>query len=204
MSNEPLSHEQFAAHVAKEGGGSVGFFSRVPVTGKGFMTGVYPHEEDNKVPVSAEDIGSYAEKKASVAASIPNSSHGVWGTSQDVSVQAETPNRASEIGELPGEQASFGLPRSRVSARGHNTGKNGGDVLLHTADLGNNDTDPRYRPGALDEPGRGSFTRNQYANKDWEKSVGTLNGQKITYGEVLRTINKTRAAKKREEYIKGQ
>ncbi|NBT46489.1 MAG: hypothetical protein EBT07_01545 [Actinobacteria bacterium] len=203
MSNEPLSHEQFAAHVAEEGGGSVGFFSRVPVSGKGFMTAITGSEKVQETPVSAHDIGAYAEKNAPVAASIPNPSHGVWGTTQDVSVQAETPNRASSIGEPTGEQASFGLPRSRVSARGHNMGA-GGDVLLHTADLGKNDTDPRYRPGALDEPGRGSFTRNQYQNKDWEKSLGTLNGQKITYGDVLRTINKHRAAKKREEYLKGQ
>jgi len=83
--------------------------------------------------------------------------------------------------------------------RGHHL-KEGGDVLFHTADLGKNDSDPRYRPGALDMAGgKGSFTRNQYANKDWKKVGGTLNGKPVNYESVLRTINENRTNRMRGE-----
>ena len=96
------------------------------------------------------------------------------------------------------QKASYGTPKTRTSVRGHNMG-GGGDVLLHTADLGKNDVDPRYRPGALDTPGEGSFTRNQYQNKDWKKKAGTLNGKPVNYESILRTINENRVERMRGE-----
>ena len=96
------------------------------------------------------------------------------------------------------QKASYGTSKTRTSVRGHNMG-GGGDVLLHTADLGKNDVDPRYRPGALDTPGEGSFTRNQYQNKDWKKKAGTLNGKPVNYESILRTINENRVDRMRGE-----
>lgn len=199
MSERALSNEQFAEHVKEHGGGSIGFFNREPVTGKGFMTAISGSEDTNNgKEVSATDIGNFQKKNEEKASSLAEPVHGVWGTTQDISVQAKSPKAAETIGKPTGEEASYGLAKTRTSNRGHNMGK-GGDVLLHTADLGKNDVDPRYRPGALDiSEKEGSFTRNQYQNKDWDKVGGTNNGKKVTYGDVLKKINKNRAMRVRE------
>jgi hypothetical protein len=113
------------------------------------------------------------------------------------------------IGKPLGEEASFALPNTRVSIRGHRAGPSGADVLLHTADLGTNDIDPRYQPGTLDIPAAGGFTRNQYENADWAKTAGYAGGSpvegmptyqkpgRVTYGDLLRVINRNRAMKQR-------
>ena len=114
-------------------------------------------------------------------------------------MQVSTPKESQKMGENEKQQAAYALPGSRVSSRGHHL-KEGGDVLFHTGDLGKNDSDPRYRPGALDMAGgKGSFTRNQYANKDWKKVGGTLNGKPVNYESVLRTINENRTNRMRGE-----
>ena len=203
--SEALSDEQFAEHIAKEGGGSVGFFSRKPVEGQGFMTAVAGHERDTEHPISASDIASYRQSKSEIAAQHPNSAHGAWGTVQDVSVQTKSPREATELGKPVGEQAAYALPQSRMSARGHHASIAGKEVLFHTEDLGKNDVDPRYRPGALDMPGgAGSFTRNQYENKDWQRKGGRTRNletgkmESVSYGDVLRKINENRAMSVRE------
>ena len=203
--SKPLSDEQFAEHIAKEGGGSVGFFSRKPVEGHGFMTAIAGHEQEQSKPVSAQDVANYRRSKSEVAAGHPNAAHGVWGTTQDISVQTKSPREATELGKPVGAQAAYALPQSRMSARGHNASIAGKEVLFHTEDLGKNDVDPRYRPGALDMPGgAGSFTRNQYENKDWQRKGGRTRNmetgklESVSYGDVLRKINENRAMKVRE------
>lgn len=203
--SESLSDEQFAQHVAETGGASVGFFSRKPVEGQGFMTAIAGHEQEQTTPITAKDVANYRSSKAEVAAQHPDSAHGAWGTTQDVSVQTKSPREATELGKPVGEQAAWALPQSRMSARGHHASIAGKEVLFHTEDLGKNDVDPRYRPGALDMPGgAGSFTRNQYENKDWQRKGGRTRNmetgklESVSYGDVLRKINENRAMTVRE------
>jgi hypothetical protein len=214
--SESLSNEQLAAHVNNPNnyGASVGFSSREHVKGKGFMTAFDGAEKPTQLPIKAADIADYRQAHHELASSHSGAVHGIWKNpetpgvaDQDLSVQVKTPKDAQSMGIAEKQKASFALPKTRVSNRGHNVtgsldeeGKpTGGDVLLHTADLGKNDTDPRYRPGALDTPGEGSFTRNQYKNKDWNKTAGTLNGKPVKYEQVLRTINENRVARMRGE-----
>lgn len=205
MENRPLSNEQFAAHINEGYGGSVNFKTREPVTGKGFLTSFAGAEKPTALPIKAEDIQNYRNAHHELASGSDATVHGVWKNpatpgvaDQDLSVQTKTPKEAQEMGVAEKQKASYGMPKTRVSARGHNMG-GGGDVLLHTADLGKNDVDPRYRPGALDTKGAGSFTRNQYANKDWKKKAGTLAGKPVNYESVLRTINENRVNRMRGE-----
>jgi hypothetical protein len=205
--SESLSNEQLASYVnnPENYGASVGFSSREHVKGKGFMTAFAGAEKPTALPIKAEDIANYRQAHHQLASSHEGAVHGVWKNpatpevaDQDLSVQVKTPKEAQEMGVKEQQKASYGMPKTRVSARGHNMG-GGGDVLLHTADLGKNDVDPRYRPGALDTPGQGSFTRNQYQNKDWNKKAGMLKGEPVTYEHILRTINENRVNRMRGE-----
>lgn len=214
MENASLSNEQFAANINEGYGGSVNFKTRKPITGKGFLTSFAGAEKPTALPIKAEDIGNYRNAHHELASQSDATVHGVWKNpatpgvaDQDLSVQVSTPKDAQAMGIAEKQKASFALPKTRVSNRGHNVtgsldeeGKpTGGDVLLHTANLGKNDVDPRYRPGALDTPGEGSFTRNQYKNKDWNKTAGTLNGKPVNYESILRTINENRVDRMRGE-----
>lgn len=215
MSNSALSDGQFAEHLnnPETGGASLNFKTREHVSGKGFMTAFAGAEKTLPLPAKEEDITSFKEKNQPKVEGNDAAVHGAWKYpkghyTQDLSVQLSTPRESQEMGEKEQQQAAFALPKTRVSSRGHNvTGKldeqgkpTGGDVLFHTADLGKNDVDPRYRPGALDMPGgKGSFTRNQYANKDWKKVGGTLKGEPVNYESVLRTINENRTNRMRGE-----
>ena len=205
MENASLSNEQFAANINEGYGGSVNFKTRKPVTGKGFLTSFAGAEKPTALPIKAEDIQNYRNAHHELASQSDATVHGVWKNpatpgvaDQDLSVQVSTPKDAQAMGIAEKQKASYGTPKTRTSVRGHNTG-GGGDVLLHTADLGKNDVDPRYRPGALDTPGEGSFTRNQYQNKDWKKKAGTLAGKPVNYESVLRTINENRVERMRGE-----
>jgi len=205
MENASLSNEQFAANINEGYGGSVNFKTRKPITGKGFLTSFAGAEKPTALPIKAEDIQNYRNAHHELASKSDSTVHGVWKNpatpevaDQDLSVQKETPKEAQQMGIDEKQKASYGMPKTRTSVRGHNMG-GGGDVLLHTADLGKNDVDPRYRPGALDTPGQGSFTRNQYQNKDWKKKAGTLNGKPVNYESVLRTINENRVERMRGE-----
>ncbi len=205
MENASLSNEQFAANINEGYGGSVNFKTRKPITGKGFLTSFAGAEKPTALPIKAEDIQNYRNAHHELASQSDATVHGVWKNpatpgvaDQDLSVQVSTPKDAQAMGIAEKQKASYGTPKTRTSVRGHNTG-GGGDVLLHTADLGKNDVDPRYRPGALDTPGEGSFTRNQYQNKDWKKKAGTLNGKPVNYESVLRTINENRVNRMRGE-----
>jgi hypothetical protein len=205
MENASLSNEQFAANINEGYGGSVNFKTRKPVTGKGFLTSFAGAEKPTTLPIKAEDIQTYRNAHHELASKSDSTVHGVWKNpatpevaDQDLSVQKETPKEAQQMGIDEKQKASYGMPKTRTSVRGHNMG-GGGDVLLHTADLGKNDVDPRYRPGALDTPGQGSFTRNQYQNKDWKKKAGTLNGKPVNYESILRTINENRVDRMRGE-----
>ena len=206
--SEPLSDAQFAAHVREHGGGSVGFFSRQlpPENERGFATSVGGAEESNPGTknITPDQISAYRSQYAEKASKVEGALHGAWEnddkTTQDVSVTAKTPNQANAIGQPIGEEASYALPHTPVNKKGAKVGKYGGDVLLHTGDLGKNDVDPNYQPGTLDmKGGKGSFTKNQYQNKDWNKVGGTDKGEKVTYGDVLRKINKNRAMAIREK-----
>jgi hypothetical protein len=209
MSQSSMSDEQFAAHLndPEQGGGSLGFKSRVPVSGRGFMTAFAGAEQATPLPASAEQLKAYREKHAAKVEGMEGAVHGAWKNpatpehyDQDLSVQVKTPKESQEMGIREQQKAAYALPGTRVSRRGHFVGGYGGDVLLHTADLGKNDVDPRYRPGALDMPGgKGSFTRNQYRNKDWNKRAGTLAGKPVNYEHILRTINENRANRMRGE-----
>lgn len=202
-----MSDEQFAEHINKEGGGSIGFHSRVPVTGHGFMTAFSGAEQATPLPATGEQIKAYREKHAAKVEGMEGVVHGSWKNpstpevhDQDLSVQVKTPKEAQAMGVAEQQKASYALGGTRVSRRGHFVGGYGGDVLLHTGDLGKNDVDPRYRPGALDMPGgKGSFTRNQYKNKDWNKKAGMLAGKPITHEHILRTINENRVKRMRGE-----
>lgn len=206
MENGPLSNEQFAANINEGDGGSVNFKTRKPITGKGFLTSFAGAEKPTALPIKAEDIGNYRNAHHELASQSDATVHGVWKNpatpgvaDQDLSVQVSTPKDAQAMGVAEKQKASYALGGTRVSRRGHFVGGYGGDVLLHTADLGKNDVDPRYRPGALDTPGAGSFTRNQYRNKDWNKKAGTLAGKPVNYESVLRTINENRVERMRGE-----
>ena len=206
---DSLSDAQLAAHLNKEDeyGASVNYKTRKPVQGKGFMTAFAGAETSSPLPAKAEDITSYKNTHAAKVEGNDAAVHGMWknpetpGTyDQDISVQVQTPKESQNMGVAEKQKAAYGLPGSTVSTRGHKMGKDGGDVLFHTADLGKNDSDPRYRPGALDiKGGKGSFTRNQYQNKDWERTAGILNGKKVSFGDVLRKINENRTARLRGE-----
>jgi len=207
MSNQPLSAEQFAEHVnnPENYGASVNLSTGQHASGKGFMTAFAGAEKPTSLPMTAKDVTDYRAEHADKIKGNEAIVHGAWKNpqtpevvDQDLSVQIPTAKEAQEMGVKEQQKASYGLPRTRVSSRGHNMG-GGGDVLLHTADLGKNDVDPRYRPGALDEPGKGSFTRNQYQNKDWNRTAGVLNGKKVSFGDVLRTINENRVKRMRGE-----
>jgi hypothetical protein len=184
MSERPLSDAQFAEHLNKpdEYGASIGFHDRLPAKGHGFMTAFSGAEQSTPLPASEKQISDYRAKHAGKAEGMENVVHGAWknpatpGTyDQDLSVKIKTPREAR-------------------------------DVLLHTADLGKNDVDPRYRPGALDMPNeKGSFTRNQYQNKDWNKKAGykvnreTGKKENVSYGDILRKINEGRVERMRGE-----
>ena len=206
--SEALSDAQFAEHVKKNEGGSIGFFSRQlpPENERGFATSIGGAEETHPGTgnITPEQISAYKTKYAGKAAKIKGSLHGAWEndgqTTQDVSVNAKTPNQANAIGVPIGEEASYALPHTPVNKKGAKVGKYGGDVLLHTGDLGKNDVDPNFQPGTLDmKDKKGSFTKNQYKNKTWDKVGGTDKGEKVTYGDVLRKINKNRAMAIREK-----
>lgn len=215
MSERPLSDAQFAEHLNKpeEGGASIGFHDRLPVRGHGFMTAFSGAEQSTPLPATESQIKEYREKHAAKVKGVADAVHGAWknpetpGTyDQDISVKLKTPREAQKMGIEEKQKASYALGGTRVSRRGHFVGGYGGDVLLHTADLGKNDVDPRYRPGALDMPNeQGSFTRNQYRNKDWDKKAGyTVNRdtgkkEKVTYGDILRKINENRVKRMRGE-----
>ena len=206
MENASLSNEQFAANINEGYGGSVNFKTRKPVTGKGFLTSFAGAEKPTALPIKAEDIQNYRNAHHELASQSDATVHGVWKNpatpevaDQDLSVQKSTPKEAQAMGIAEKQKASYALGGTRVSRRGHFVGGYGGDVLLHTADLGKNDVDPRYRPGALDTPGAGSFTRNQYKNKDWNKKAGTLAGKPVNYESILRTINENRVERMRGE-----
>jgi hypothetical protein len=214
MSERPLSDAQFAEHLNKpdEYGASVGFHSRTPITGHGFMTAFSGAEQSTPLPASEKQISDYRAQHAGKTEGMDNAVHGAWknpatpGTyDQDLSVKITTPREAQNMGVSQQQKASYALPGTRVSRRGHFVG-GGGDVLLHTADLGKNDVDPRYRPGALDMPNeKGSFTRNQYQNKDWNKKAGyrvnreTGKKENVSYGDILRKINEGRVERMRGE-----
>jgi hypothetical protein len=200
-----LNNTQFAEHIKEHGGGTIGFFSRAlpPENQRGFATSVGGAEVTTP-DIDADQLTAYQKQFSEKAAGVEGSMHGAWktpgGITQDVSVVTETPNKAKALGIPIGEEASYALPHTPVNRKGAKVGKNGGDVLLHTADLGENDVDPNYRPGALDmKGGRGSFTKNQYANKDWNKVAGEHKGEKVTYGDVLKKINKNRAERIRNQ-----
>lgn len=206
MENASLSNAEFADNINKGDGGSVNFKTRKPVTGKGFLTSFAGAEKPTALPIKAEDIQNYRNAHHELASQSDATVHGVWKNpatpevaDQDLSVQKSTPKEAQAMGIAEKQKASYALGGTRVSRRGHFVGGYGGDVLLHTADLGKNDVDPRYRPGALDTPGAGSFTRNQYKNKDWNKKAGTLNGKPVNYESILRTINENRVERMRGE-----
>ena len=206
MENASLSNAEFADNINKGDGGSVNFKTRKPVTGKGFLTSFAGAEKPTALPIKAEDIENYRNAHHELASQSDATVHGVWKNpatpevaDQDLSVQKSTPKEAQAMGIAEKQKASYALGGTRVSRRGHFVGGYGGDVLLHTADLGKNDVDPRYRPGALDTPGAGSFTRNQYKNKDWNKKAGTLAGKPVNYESILRTINENRVERMRGE-----
>ena len=206
MENASLSNAEFADNINKGDGGSVNFKTRKPVTGKGFLTSFAGAEKPTALPIKAEDIQNYRNAHHELASQSDATVHGVWKNpatpevaDQDLSVQKSTPKEAQAMGIAEKQKASYALGGTRVSRRGHFVGGYGGDVLLHTADLGKNDVDPRYRPGALDTPGAGSFTRNQYKNKDWNKKAGTLAGKPVNYESILRTINENRVERMRGE-----
>lgn len=206
MSHSALSDGQFAKHLndPRVSGASLNFKTREIATGKGFMTAFAGAEKTLPLPAKEADITSFREKNKPAVEGNEAAIHGAWKYpeghyTQDLSVQVATPKEAQTMGENEKQQAAYGLPGSRVSSRGHHL-KEGGDVLFHTADLGKNDSDPRYRPGALNMAGgKGSFTRNQYANKDWKKVGGTSNGKPVNYESVLRTINENRTNRMRGE-----
>ena len=206
MSNAALSDGQFAEHLnnPEKRGGSLNFKTREHVSGKGFMTAFAGAEKTLPLPAKEADITSFKEKNKPAVEGNAAAVHGAWKYpeghyTQDLSVQVPTPKESQKMGENEKQQAAYALPGTRVSSRGHHL-KEGGDVLFHTGDLGKNDSDPRYRPGALDMAGgKGSFTRNQYANKDWKKVGGTLNGKPVNYESVLRTINENRTNRMRGE-----
>jgi len=211
-----LSNAEFADSINTGGGASINFATREPVEGKGFMVGQMPPggvEDVRPLPAKAEDIADFAEKNSTLAESHPTAAHGAWVDStdpskftQDVSVQVPTPAETSKMGVEQKQIAAYALPGTRVSKNRRMRRAWGGDVLLHTADLGATDVDPQYRPGAQDIPGgKGSFTKNQYANRDWDKTAGTTtNGgttkpQKVKYEDILRKINEARAMRLRGE-----
>jgi hypothetical protein len=206
MSNAALSDGQFAEHLnnPNTGGASLNFKDRTEVSGKGFMTAFSGAEKTLPLPAKEADITSFKEKNKPAVEGNAAAVHGAWKYpeghyTQDLSVQVPTPSASQKMGEDEKQQAAYALPGTRVSSRGHHL-KEGGDVLFHTGNLGKNDSDPRYRPGALDMAGgKGSFTRNQYANKDWKKVGGTLNGKPVNYESVLRTINENRTNRMRGE-----
>ena len=200
-----LNNEQFAAHInnPKEGGGSMNLTTGEAPQGRGFMTAFDGAEKRTPLPATAEQLSSYQAEHASKVKNNAGAFHGAWKNepehyTQDLSVQVKTPKEAQSMGVSEHQEAAYALPHTPVSRTGATVGPHGGDVLFHTADLGKNDVDPNYQPGAQDmKGGRGSFTKNQYANKDWDKVGGHLNGQPVSYGEVLRTINKNRVARLR-------
>jgi hypothetical protein len=201
-----LNNEQFAGRIndPEEGGASVNFATRKAPEGRGFMTAYKEGEQSTELPATPQKLEAYQEKHAALVSDKPATFHGAWknpktpGTfDQDVSLQVRTPKESQKMGELEQQKAAYALPHTAVNRTGAKVGKYGGDVLFHTADLGKNDVDPHYQPGALDMKGdKGSFTKNQYQNKDWEKMGATPSydkeGEPINYGHVLRTINENR------------
>ena len=197
----PLSDEEFAAHVKEHGGGSLDYYSREHVTGRGFMTAAVPEAEDTaEHDLTGKDITNFREKNAGAAAEVFSKTgldpvHGAWGRTQDVSVKAPTPNAARNMGTTVGEMESYATPHTPVNRKGATVGPGGGDVLLHMGQFGQNSADENYRPGALDmQGGKGSLTKYEYKNKDWNQKSASGH----TLGDVLKTINTNRAMKQRK------
>lgn len=221
MSEKALNDKQFAEHIESQGGGSIGFYDRLPVTGKGFMVAAMPSSgEDGKVtprPATAQQISDFRTSSESMVKGRNNAFHGAWVDeknpdvyTQDVSFKIGTPSEASKFGTAQSQIAAYALPKTKVQKGRIMKKPYGGDVLLHTGklsdemkglgykELGATDVDPTFKPGANDiSPTAGSFTKNQYANKSWDKKAGTSEGKKVSYGDVLRTINENRAKKLR-------
>jgi len=220
-----LSNAEFADRVNTAWGASINFTTRKPVEGEGFMVGQMPPggvEDVRPLPAKEEDIADFAKQNAPLAEKYPNAAHGAWVNeadpskfTQDVSVQVPTPAETAKMGVEQKQIAAYGLPGTRVS-KTRRMKKSGGDVLLHTGklspelaalgakEIGATDVDPHFRPGALDMPdGKGSFTKNQYANRYWRKTVGyTTNGgttrrRPVKYEDLIRTINEGRAERLR-------
>jgi len=214
----PLSDEEFAAHVNKPeseggtGGGSVGYFTREPVTGRGFMTAAVPIAEHTKKrgALTGKNISTYRAKWAKEAAKVPARTglapvHGAWGKTQDISVQAPTPNAAKAMGTSEGEMESYALPHTPVNRKGATVGPGGGAVLLHMGQFGKESANENYRPGALDmKDGKGGLTKYEYQNKDWNVVGGMMRDPETgeqkphTLGDVLKTINTNRALRQRK------
>jgi hypothetical protein len=192
----PLSNDEFAAHVKIEGGGSLGYFNREHVTGRGFMTAAVPEAEHTaEHDLTGKDISKFQEKNASKAAKVPGAIHGAWGRTQDISVKAPTPNAARSMGTTVGEMESYATPHTPVNRQGATVGPHGGAVLLHMGQFGKNSAEESYRPGALDmKGGKGSLTKYEYQNKDWNQKSASGH----TLGDVLKQINTNRAMKQRK------
>jgi hypothetical protein len=217
MSERALNDKQFAEHIESQGGGSIGFYDRTPVSGKGFMVGIMPPSGQDGVstprPATGAQISDFRKTAEPLVAGRNNAFHGAWVDekspdvyTQDVSYKMGTPSETATLGTAQSQIAASALPGTKVQKGRTMKKPYGGDVLLHTGKLsdemkglgykevGATDVDPTFKPGANDiSPSAGSFTKNQYANQAWDKGAGTSGGKKVSYGDVLRTINENRA-----------
>lgn len=120
---------------------------------------------------------------------------GVWGNVADVSRKIADGSETRSFGTAQMQEAAFALPGTEVQPGvpvEHIANPWGGDVLLHSQPHGE-DADPRFNPQA--DPSH--FSYNEVQNPEWDKVGGHLNGQPVTYGDVLRTLNKARTERLR-------
>jgi hypothetical protein len=198
-----------AEHVAKSGGGSFHWNTGRPVGGKGYMVAVEGGEHTTDGPVTAADIEAHKETHQDLAESVNPAVHGVWGQTLDVVTKVPSIKKAKSMGVGERQESVWALPKTNLGAGAESPGPYGTEVLMHTGDLGEGDPNPEFRPG------KRKFSKNEYDNPEWERQAGRKparnkkgeivtdkNGKVVTesvsYGDVLRTINRGRTERLRK------
>jgi hypothetical protein len=192
MSAKNLSSQQMADYVSKNEGGSFDWHTGTPASGPGFMVAKEGAEYPIEGSLSASTIDEFKEEHGDLAAATKGAHLGVWGSENptlDISMKVSNHNQAKSVGRKNRQEAAYALPGTSVAP--NVTLPKGGDVLLNTSDLGKNDVDKEYRSTGK------SLSKNEYQNPDWDEVGGTQEGKPVTYGDVLRTINRNRVNRQR-------
>lgn len=197
--------------LGDSGGASLDWKTGEPASGPGYMVGL-PGTELN-IPTAQftqADVKNYHATRNAQANSASQrydqpAYHGGWNNagvvSQDVSLKVTDPNKAVSIGHAGIQEAIFGLGGTHPEQ-----GDWGNNVLINMRSdnpaarlTGVPHPDVSGLPEGADSGSYSTLGVNEVQTDDWKAAYpGTsLNGNPISIGDVLRTINQGRVAKAR-------